>query len=176
MADSNPYSPPKAEVDDIDSQSHRFQEVNVWSATGRIGRLRYLSYTFGGCFVANWLVTLLQYALASAVGPLVIPAAGYGVLVIFMALTTIKRSHDMNWSGWTALLVLIPFVGLIWLFKSGSSNENDYGDPPPPNTPIVKIIGSILPVLFALGIIAAIALPAYQNYVKRAQAAQHLHQ
>jgi Tfp pilus assembly major pilin PilA len=37
---------------------------------------------------------------------------------------------------------------------------------------LVLIAVWILPVLFVGGIVAAIALPAYQDYVKRAQAKQ----
>jgi Tfp pilus assembly major pilin PilA len=36
----------------------------------------------------------------------------------------------------------------------------------------VKILGTVLPLIFVIGIVAAIALPAYQGYVKRAQAAE----
>jgi Tfp pilus assembly major pilin PilA len=49
--------------------------------------------------------------------------------------------------------------------------------PPPnrltlPNTRAVKILAWVFPAFFVLGIVAAIALPAYQQYVMRAKAAQ----
>jgi uncharacterized membrane protein YhaH (DUF805 family) len=137
------------------------------------------------------------------------PTAGgivYAILyipfLIFAVFTGIKRSHDMNWSGWT---LLIPFVsviglgvtsaiavnrnnlgiaiialialalslsGLIWVFKKGTEGSNDYGAPPPPNSTGVKILAWIFPAILVIGILAAIALPAYQQYVKRAQGAQ----
>jgi hypothetical protein len=78
----------------------------------------------------------------------------------------------MDWSGWTILLAIIPLVGLIWLFKAGSPGENRFGAPPPPNTTGVKVLGLIFPLIAFIGIVAAIALPAYQTYVKRAQESQ----
>jgi uncharacterized membrane protein YhaH (DUF805 family) len=83
-------------------------------------------------------------------------------------LTAIQRSHDMDWSGWTVLLMIIPFVGLIWIFKRGSEDTNTYGAPPPPNTLAVKILGFLFPILFVVGFLAAIAIPAYVEYTRRA--------
>ncbi len=74
----------------------------------------------------------------------------------------------MDWSGWTVLLTLIPLVGLIWVFKRGSEGTNGYGAPPPPNTTGVKILGLLLPILFVVGMLAAIAIPAYVEYTRRA--------
>ena len=70
-----------------------------------------------------------------------------------------------------SLLAFIPFVGLIWLFKSGTEGENRFGAPPPPNSLMVKILGLALPIAYLL-VVFAIAIPAYQNYVERARAQQ----
>ena len=43
MSSPNPYAPPRASVADVPAEE-AFQPVKVWSARGRIGRLRYLSY------------------------------------------------------------------------------------------------------------------------------------
>jgi cbb3-type cytochrome oxidase subunit 3 len=92
----------------------------------------------------------------------------YLATIVFAILTAIKRSHDMDWSGWTVLLTLIPLVGLIWIFKPGSAGTNAYGAPPPPNTLGVKILGLLLPTIAVIGILAAIAIPAYVEYQRRA--------
>ncbi len=63
---------------------------------------------------------------------------------------------------------LIPPLGLVWVFKSGSRGTNNYGAPPPPNTTGVKILGFLLPAVFIIGMLAAIAIPAYVDYQKRA--------
>lgn len=96
----------------------------------------------------------------------------YPPLDVFHILIGIQRSHDMNWSGWTILLAIIPLVGLIWLFKPGSDGPNDYGNPPPPNTTGVKILASLFFLVVLVGIVSAIAIPAYSDYVKRAQQTQ----
>ncbi|HYM34262.1 MAG TPA: DUF805 domain-containing protein [Steroidobacteraceae bacterium] len=173
MAD-NPYTPPRAQVADVVSNAQEFQPVRIFSVSGRIGRLRYLAYLTGAylviAFAGGILAALLVPTGSRAVT--LVPLLIYVPLLVFFILVAIQRSHDMNWSGWTSLLTLIPFVGLVWLFVPGTKGENDFGAPPPPNTLGVKILGFILPVIAIIGILAAIALPAYQQYVKRAQAAQ----
>ena len=171
----NPYAAPKAAVADVYDNEAGVQPVKLFSARGRVGRLRYLAYS-----VVGYLVMLLA-AIVLGAGAGVMGkggAAGWiGVAAaipyfIFMALLTIQRSHDMDWSGWTAILAFIPLVGLIWLINSGTAGGNRFGAPPPPNGLLVKIGGRIFPLLVLIGVLAAIALPAYQDYTKRAKAAQ----
>jgi uncharacterized membrane protein YhaH (DUF805 family) len=197
---ANPYAPPGANVSDVASVSDEVQVMRLWSAKGRVGRLRYMAYTFG----ASMIVGVLGGAAVAILGPTT-GGIVYGLLyipfLILAVFTGIKRSHDMNWSGWTllipfvpaiglgvvsamvdpnnpqsAMITLIPLVfalsGLIWVFKKGTDGSNDYGAPPPPNTTGVKILGWAFPVVFVIGIVAAITLPAYQQYVRRAQEAQ----
>jgi uncharacterized membrane protein YhaH (DUF805 family) len=163
---SNPYKPPQAAVSDLDS-GEEFQEVRMWSASGRLGRLRYLAYTTGAYMVAAFAVGILTAVLGRSAGA-TLGMAAYLALLVFCVLVAIQRSHDMNWSGWTILLSIIPFVGLIWLFKPGTDGENEYGYPPPPNTTGVKILACLMPALVILGVLAAIAIPAYVEYTKRA--------
>lgn len=165
---ANPYTPPRAQVADVGNDE--VQEIKMWSASGRIGRLRYLAYTFGASFLVGLVGGVLGAAMGTA-GAAVMMLL-YVPLLVFSVLAGIQRSHDMDWSGWMLLLAFIPFVGLIWIFKSGTKGPNRFGAPPPPNTTGVKILAFVMPVIAIVGILAAIALPAYQNYVKRAQEAQ----
>ena len=174
MANDNPFAPPRATVRDVDSRTQRYQEVSAFTYKGRIGRLRFLAYGVAayflmifGAIVLGILSALLHFPPWLATALLFIP---YFIVVV---LATIQRSHDMDWSGWMSLLALIPFVGLIWVFKGGTQGENRFGAPPPPNTTGVKILALLLPVGIAvIGILAAIAIPQYQNYVQRAKAKQ----
>ena len=50
--------------------------------------------------------------------------------------------------------------------------ENKYGLPPAPNSVLVVIGSLAMPLVAVLGIVAAIAIPAYQDYVQRAEAAE----
>ena len=138
----------------------------MWSASGRIGRLRYLAYSTGASLLAGCVAAVLGGALGGF--GMILALLVYIAVVVFGIMIAIQRSHDMDWSGWTVLLFLIPLVGLIWVFKPGSEGMNTYGGPPPPNTTGVKILGLLLPILFVVGVLAAIAIPAYAEYTRRA--------
>jgi len=165
---SNPYAVPRAEVADV---AQEFQEVRLWSASGRIGRLRYLAYSTASSLLIGAVAALGILLLGETVGSILIVIA-YLALAVFGILMMIQRSHDMDWSGWYILLALIPFVALIWLFKAGSPQANRYGAPPPPNTLAVKILAALFPVLIILGIVAAIAIPAYVGSSQETQIQQ----
>jgi len=155
---ANPYTAPQARVADI-AQDGEYQPIKMWSATGRIGRLRYVAYTFGASVIVGALSGFLTAIVGPEIGALVMLLV-YIPLIVFSILIAIQRSHDMNWTGWSVLLMLIPLVGLIWLFKPGTDGPNNYGNPPPPNTTGVKVLAVLFAFLFVIGIVAALALPA----------------
>ena len=176
MATMNPYAPPRAQVADVDEDGDAgVQPVKTWSSQGRVGRLRYLAHT-----VAAYLLMGVAGALIGALGAVVRSPTLVNVLLVvigiayglFILLKSIQRAHDMDWTGWSVLLALIPFVGFIWIFKGGTRGGNRFGAPPPPNTTGVRLLALLLPVIAIIGIIAAIALPAYQDYTKRAKLRQ----
>jgi uncharacterized membrane protein YhaH (DUF805 family) len=177
MVSSNPYAPPHADVADV-SGEEAFQPVKIWSAQGRVGRLRYLSY-HGVAYLllmvlgfAGGLVGALQQSTAPAIVLVGLGSVGYFVLTVLL---TIQRCHDMDWTGWASLLTLIPLVGLLFWFGPGTPGPNRFGAPPPPNGTGVKVLawaGVLTLVLVIVGVLAAISLPAYQNYLQRARAAQ----
>ncbi|RPI61988.1 MAG: hypothetical protein EHM50_04750, partial [Lysobacterales bacterium] len=69
--------------------------------------------------------------------------------------------------------MLIPLAALVFWFVPGTRGENDYGKQPPPNGVGVILLGCILPIAF-VGMMAAIAIPAYQDYTIRAQVSEGL--
>jgi uncharacterized membrane protein YhaH (DUF805 family) len=172
MATVNPYRAPAAAVADAAEQ---YQPVNIYSASGRIGRARYIAYTLGlsilfGVFVAAVAGALGAMGLAAAagIGGIVL----YAGLLIWMFMLTIQRAHDFNTTGWLSILMLIPLVNFIFWFIPGTDGENRFGGETPPNSILVLIAAWLVPVLFFVGIIAAVALPAYSDYMKRAQQLQ----
>jgi hypothetical protein len=86
-----------------------------------------------------------------------------------------RRLADLGQSRWFALIVLIPFVSVIaylyLLFKGGDAEANEYGPPPCPNSRGVVAAAWALPIIAFVGMIAAVAIPAYQGYVQKARAA-----
>lgn len=179
MSVANPYQPPRAQVEDVRGGSSAYQPIQLWSVKGRVSRLQYLGYLMGGYLLLILGAALLGFIAAaagmdkSATALGMIAAIPYIVFSIMMA---IQRAHDMGWSGWTSLLALIPFVALVWLFKAGTPGENRFGAPPPPNTTKVKILALLMPIIAIIGIVAAIALPAYQGYVLKSKGAQPAYQ
>ncbi|MDH6591573.1 uncharacterized membrane protein YhaH (DUF805 family) [Variovorax sp. TBS-050B] len=165
----NPYAAPGATVADVYEDSAGVQPVKLWSAKGRIGRVRFLAYMF----YSYALFMLAAMVLGGVIGFTGFKGGEAAISIItlvlaipylvFYVLTGIQRSHDMDWSGWTLLLALIPLVALIWIFKPGTQGSNRFGAPPPPNTLSVIIGAWLLPAIAIVGIIAAIALPAMQR-------------
>jgi uncharacterized membrane protein YhaH (DUF805 family) len=169
MATANPYRAPAAAVADAAEQ---YQPVNVYSASGRIGRARYIAYTLGlsilfGVFVAAMAGGLGAIGLAAVAR--IVAMVLYAGLLIWMFMLTIQRAHDFNTSGWLSILVLIPLVNLLFWIIPGTDGENRFGGKTPPNSVLVLIAAWLVPVLFIGGILAAVAIPAYQDYAKRAQ-------
>lgn len=87
----------------------------------------------------------------------------------------IQRCHDLNKSGYISLLMLVPvvniFIGFYLLFAPGTRGENRFGKRPPPNSGLMVALVLVLPVVAIIGILAAVAIPAYQDYVERANQA-----
>jgi uncharacterized membrane protein YhaH (DUF805 family) len=167
---ANPYRAPDTRVSDA---SEEYGEVRIWSAAGRLGRVRYIGYSIGVTFLI-YLVAALLFAFAgwAESGPLGITIGVAAVLAVLVAsvLLTIQRCHDFNASGWLSLLLIVPIAPIIFWIVPGTKGSNRFGNPPPPNTTGAVVMALILPAIFVVGILAAIAIPAYSDYQKRAAA------
>lgn len=171
MQQSSPYAPPQREL--LDEQQ-AYASIKVLSASGRIGRLRYIGYSLGIAILGMLIMRLLLVVVASIIPanmsmPLVFLIIGLSYLgiVIVNVLLTIQRCHDFNATGWLSLLLVIPFVPLLFWFIPGTKGSNSYGAQPPPNGG-GAVIAAVLAFILVIGILAAIAIPAYQGYVARA--------
>lgn len=182
-SDASPYQPPHSAI--TPAPPTQFGELKILSAQGRLGRVRYIGYSVG-LMLLLYLVIAILGGTAAMLGQVESggEALGWlsGGLLIILSLAalvvsillTIQRLHDFNASSWWALLMVVPLVSLVLylvlLIMPGTPGPNCFGYPPPPNTLGVILLASILPLIFVLGIVAAIAIPAYQNYKVRAQA------
>lgn len=163
---SSAYDTPAADV----TTPYETHNPPLFSASGRMGRLRYLAHS-------AWTALVLM-AIAGTISA--VPGVGetgggavfvlaYLASIVVQIIFAIKRVHDMNWPGIAAALALVPLVNLLLIFYPGTKGPNKYGPPPGPNTGGIIAGALILPAIFFLGILAAIAIPAYNDYTARAQ-------
>ena len=154
---------------------------------GRIGRLRYLAYSWP-------MMVLSGLAILAAVVPktpamvksremLLIPLAVLFVLWIWTMLRLMAlRLHDVNLSAkWVLALLLLPAAGsvmggpqlvpicssvfwivsLLLIIWPGSEGYNDYGPPAGPNTALVKVGAGVILALMALAVVGNIKYMQY---------------
>lgn len=171
MEAQNAYSPPQGDL--TDQQAVAFNQPKFLSLSGRIGRLRYLAYGSGLMLVFYGVLAALMAAFGASIlaggsgSFIVLGVMGllYIPLMVFSWGYIVRRLNDLNKSGWLSLLMLVPLanVGLLLyvLFGRGTEGNNNYGAPPPPNTTGVIALSCVLPAIAIIGILAAIALPAY---------------
>lgn len=183
----NPYATPEAILSEPLLGSATY-EPKLFSIHGRIGRLRYLAYTFSTIFILSFglgiLVTILTPVLfgglRGAAGGMIAMGLYTVPPVLISLIMTKRRLNDLDHAGWWSLLALVPFVnfilGLYLTFRAGTKGPNRYGLSPGKNSTLVVIGAMGLPIIAAVGILAAVALPAYQQYQQRAKAAQILQQ
>ena len=97
---------------------------------------------------------------------------------------SVRRLHDTDRSGWWLLIYLIPLIGalvlLIFMVQDSQTSDNPYGLNPKPGNKgddksLVLIAVIVIVFIAVIGFLAAIAIPAYQDYIERAKQAE-IHQ
>lgn len=180
MSTPNLYQPPTAAVADVGSDEEAgHQRVDLFSWRGRIGRARFIAYCAWGyliCIPAMFLLTMVAVIAGFPAEGILVGLSVFLPYAVFVGFACVQRSHDMGWSGWTTLLMLIPFASLIWMIKAGTAGRNRYGLPPPPNSRSVKIGAWMMLVLTVGGVLLAmVAIDTYEKAnagAKRAQQRQ----
>lgn len=173
---ANPYASPET-ADLVQERDTPPAEPKIFSFSGRLGRLRLVTYLLVSSFI-SMLGCSLAVAMLTPVSPWLGVLAYVVLLLVSMVYgfsLYVRRLHDLGHSGIWLLLFVVPLanVGLLiyLLFFSGNDGVNEYGPKTVPNSSGV-IVGFILGIFLgiaSIGIIAAIAIPAYQDYVARAQ-------
>lgn len=169
---SNVYEAPSANFSTSDTAT----ETTMFALNGRIGRVRFIAYSSAlwilGSIAIGVLMSLIMLinSDAAATASMIMPLA----IWIVPALVARRRLHDLGLSALYLLGVLIPFINLyfvfILLFKRGDEGGNEFGPEPAPNDRTAYWLAFTFPLIAAVGILAAIALPAYQSYTKAARA------
>ncbi|MFP6860498.1 DUF805 domain-containing protein [Pseudomonas sp.] len=165
-AAATPYATPKAAVAETLPE---FSELKAFTTDGRIGRLRYLAWSMVLMLACLPLFGIAGgfFAASEILGGLLMVVVGIAVAVVGI-MFGVQRLHDIGWSGWLLLVTLVPIVGgvfsLLMFIIPGSTAANRFGPPPPPNSRAVKILALLWVAIIVIGIVAAIALPAYMGY------------
>ena len=178
---TNPYNAPGATLSNPASTDETYTP-SMFSVHGRIGRVRYWAYSFFSVFLFGIVVAIAVGVLTRAssggqvgsIGKIIIGLLYYIPMIFVTIVMAKRRLNDLDHSGWLAIIMLVPivnfFFALYLLFASGSAGTNQYGPMPSKNTWVHVIAGFMIPIIAVIGILAAIALPAYQQYVQRAKA------
>jgi uncharacterized membrane protein YhaH (DUF805 family) len=178
---SNPYQSTTAAFN-VDGAADPDSYIpTVFSWTGRIGRVRYIAYTIGVYFTLMFAAGILVTVFGLATGvegvrmSMGILFAAYLPVIIWGISLTVRRLNDMGHTGWWSIVMLIPVVQFfMWLWLvcgRGDDYRNEYGAIPSENTRGVVFAAWFLPGFFVVGLVAAIVLPAYQQYAKQERAA-----
>ena len=180
--ENNPYESPLTSEGLTQLDSYK---PKIFSVKGRIGRLRYLAYSMLYNFILMFLVGIMSAILIPVlannesgepgVAMTIVMILFYVPVILTFFIVARRRLHDLDRTGWLTLLMIVPIInalfGLYLLFGPGSPQTNKYGPPPQANTALEIIIGLIAPIVI-IGILAAVAIPSYQQYVEKAKQAQ----
>lgn len=112
---------------------------NIFTTDGRISRLPYVKYT-----VLLWIASAVVSTVFKFIGEatnidssLLLYLPMWALLIgmsVGNVMLDIRRLHDLNKSGWFCLLMLVPFVNIIFqlylLFAQGTVGYNRYGEDP----------------------------------------------
>jgi uncharacterized membrane protein YhaH (DUF805 family) len=122
----------------------------------RLGRVRYL-----GLF-SFWLSILLFVAfLFNGISswyflPELVSVILCVTAMVNMLLLKIRRLNDFNYRGWWGLMVVIPFLGLIWelmiFMIPGTATKNRFGNSVAKPSLFDFLLTLSAPVLFFLGV------------------------
>lgn len=165
----NPYNAPAADFAASIDHAETYRPAFA-SLRGRIGRARYLAYTilpsFALMFTAGIVAGVLpRHSYMASAAPLLM----YIPIICLLLVMAVRRLHDMNLSGWMALLGLIPVVNLVlWvglLAAPGTTGTNRHGPAPDRNTTGVLIAAWVGPiaVVLSIGYTVAFLFPMFQS-------------
>lgn len=166
MSQVNPFDAPQSR---IVYKSEYSQTTGLFNSYGRQGRIRYLS----NLLILSLIAAVVMFFLALMLSPMMMLQENveFGIVgfisLIFMypyMCQSIKRAHDIGWTGWTTVLLFVPLLNTLFSFilmlMPGSKGDNNYGGVPlPPSglrTGIVLFVYLAIPLLTIVGIMIVI--------------------
>lgn len=121
---------------------------NYANFKGRARRSEYWYFALGN------LILLFIAAVIDNVAGINFAPIPYGPIYLLVLLANfipslavaVRRLHDVGKSGWFYFIILIPFIGAIWLlvlfFTEGERNTNQYGPDPKNDLEEINEIGA----------------------------------
>lgn len=162
--DMNPYEVPHSNLGS-GYDDREVADAPLWSSQGRMGRVRYIAYSF---LIGLFFQVPMFFigALADSQNGILLLFAGLLLLVAVVAglylgiMLGIKRLHDFNASGWLILLLIIPFVSAIFVFflwlTPGTQGRNQYGPPGLPYKRWEAALAALMLIFLAIFILMLI--------------------
>lgn len=99
---------------------------------GRLGRLPY--WTGGFAITTVFYLIVIMLMARPSTGRWALFWLGGALYFLVSLRWTAMRLHDLNASGWWAVVLSVPYVGaaasLVLSFVPGTTGDNDYGEPP----------------------------------------------
>jgi uncharacterized membrane protein YhaH (DUF805 family)/ribosomal protein L32 len=114
--------------------------------SGRLGRLPYLT---AAALVVTAINALFVYAIPNP-SPvrLYTMIVGTLLLLLFLLRLSVLRAHDFNVNGWWALLLFVPYLGVLvalaLLLLPPIGEENDHGGMPRPGNTLLALLSVAL--------------------------------
>ena len=151
---------------------------------GRVGRMEYFGSIFAGmllllfplALLAFWFGFMLEYWQPAIAEGEAWARIILGIAIIFAYFISnmsfsVRRAHDIGWSGWTYLVSFIPFVGFVYefilLLRRGMVRNNVYGVPievdPLPARKFCEFCGYAVLILIPLVFVLSILLPSFSS-------------
>lgn len=108
----------------------RVVKDNYANFNGRARRKEYWMF-----FLFNMLFAIVTVIIDFILGTFLLIYAIYVLALIIPSIAvTIRRLHDIGKSGWWYFILLVPFIGAIWLLvllcTDGNPGDNSYGPSP----------------------------------------------
>ncbi len=108
---------------------------DYFRSSGRANRREYACYLSAMVILGITYITLDPYETFETWPARIVFLIGLIFSIPFFA-ASVRRFHDLNRTGWWALILLIPFIGtllgIVLACLKGTPGDNRFGPPPKP--------------------------------------------